>query len=46
MAEETQNRDVNTEGLAALGAIGGEVPAVVEIVAPAEPKIDSFGRSL
>ena len=45
MAEEIQNTDINTEGLAALGSIGGEAPAVVEIVAPVEPKIDSFGRS-
>ena len=45
MAEEVQNMDINTEGLAALGAIGGEMPAVVETIAPAEPKIDSFGRS-
>ena len=45
MVEEIQNTDVNTEGLAALGAIVGEEPAVVEIIAPAEPKIDSFGRS-
>ena len=45
MAEEIQNTDINTEGLAALGAISGEVPTAVETVAPAEPKIDSFGRS-
>ena len=44
MAEETQNTDVNAEGLAALGAIGADVPAV-ESAAPAEPKIDSLGRS-
>ena len=44
MAEETQNTDANTEGLAALGAIGGEAPAV-EATAPAEPKIDNLGRS-
>ena len=44
MAEETQNTDVNAEGLAALGAIGVDVPAV-EAVAPTEPKIDSLGRS-
>ena len=35
MAEETQNTDPNTEGLAALGAIGGDVPAAVE------PKLSS-----
>jgi small subunit ribosomal protein S9 len=45
MAEEIQNMDLSTEGLAALGAIGGEAPAVVETVAPVEPKIDSLGRS-
>ena len=44
MAEETQNTDTNTEGLAALGAIGGEVSAV-EATAPLEPKIDNLGRS-
>ena len=44
MAEETQNPDANAEGLAALGAIGGDV-AAVESAAPAEPKIDSLGRS-
>ena len=45
MAEETQNTEPNTEGLGALGAIGGDVPAAVEPAAPAEPKIDSLGRS-
>ena len=44
MSEETQKTDANAEGLAALGSIGGEVPAG-ETIAPAEPKIDSFGRS-
>ena len=44
MAEETQNTDSNAEGLAALGAIGGDAPTV-ETAAPAEPKIDSLGRS-
>ena len=34
MAEETQNTDANTEGLAALGAIGGEVPAVEPLPQP------------
>ena len=44
MAEKTQNTDANTTGLAALGTIGGEVQAV-EAAVPAEPKIDSLGRS-
>ena len=44
MAEETQNTEANSEGLASLSAIGGEVPAV-ETTAPAEPKIDNLGRS-
>ena len=44
MAEETQNIDETADGLAALGVIGVEAPAV-EVVAPVEPKIDSLGRS-
>ncbi len=44
MAEETQNTDANAEGLAALGTISGDTPAV-EATAPVEPKIDSLGRS-
>jgi small subunit ribosomal protein S9 len=44
MSEETKNVDTNAEGLAALGAIGGDVPAV-GAAAPAEPKIDKLGRS-
>ena len=44
MAEETQNTGSKTEGLAALGTIGGDTLSV-EAAAPAEPKIDSLGRS-
>jgi small subunit ribosomal protein S9 len=44
MAEETQNTDTNTEGLAALGAMGGDAPAL-EAVTAVEPKIDNLGRS-
>ena len=44
MTEETQNTDANGEGLAALGVLGGDTPAV-EVATPVEPKIDSLGRS-
>jgi small subunit ribosomal protein S9 len=44
MAEETQNTEANAEGLAALGAIGGDA-TVVEATVPVVPKIDSLGRS-
>ena len=48
MAEEVENTNsntnTNTEGLSALSAIGGEAPNI-EVAPPAEPKIDSFGRS-
>ncbi len=44
MADETQNIDENAAGLAALGAISGDAPAV-EATAPVEPKIDNLGRS-
>ena len=42
--EEKQNTDANAEGFAALGAIGEDAPAA-QAAAPAEPKIDSLGRS-
>ena len=48
MAEETQNEAVDAIGMRALGALtdDGGAPAATEAPAvPAEPKIDSFGRS-
>ena len=50
MAEETQIADVqaantNSNGMAALGAISGDVPAEVASQVPSEPKIDNLGRS-
>ena len=50
MAEETQIADVpaensKSEGLAALGALSGDTPSEAAPQAPAEPKIDTFGRS-
>ena len=45
MAEDTQNTDIQAEGLAALGAINADAPVAEAPAAPAEPKIDNLGRS-
>jgi len=50
MAEVTQNADLQTaetkaEGMAALGALADDASAAAAPQAPAEPKIDSLGRS-
>lgn len=50
MAEEKQNADLQAaeskaEGMAALGALSGDVPAETAPQVPAEPKIDKLGRS-
>ena len=45
MSNETETVENTTDGMAALGAIAENGGAGAEAAAPAEPKIDSLGRS-